>query len=59
MYSCLKMMEQEGNITSYWGDKTMGGRRKYYQITDKGKAAYEENRNNWEYLKRILDNLLK
>lgn len=58
MYSCLKRLEQEGKITSYWGDKTQGGRRRYYMITDKGKTTYVENKNNWEYAKRILDNLI-
>ncbi|WP_199617023.1 PadR family transcriptional regulator [Paenibacillus alkalitolerans] len=58
MYSSLKRMELEGNITSYWGDETQGGRRKYYRITDKGKRTYVENKNNWEYAKSILDKLI-
>ena len=58
MFSSLKRMESEGNITSYWGDETQGGRRKYYKITGKGKSMYSENKNNWEYAKRILDQLL-
>ena len=36
MYSSLKRLEADGNITSYWGDETQGGRRKYYRITAKG-----------------------
>ncbi len=58
MYSSLKRLEGESCITSYWGDETQGGRRKYYQITKKGKQLYSENKSNWEYAKRILDNLL-
>jgi PadR family transcriptional regulator PadR len=58
MYSSLKRLEGDGNITSYWGDETQGGRRRYYQITKKGKQVYVENKSNWEYAKRILDNLL-
>lgn len=58
MYSSLKRLEGEGCITSYWGDETQGGRRKYYQITKKGKQLYAENKSNWEYAKRVLDNLL-
>lgn len=58
MYSSLRRMEHEGNITSYWGDETRGGRRKYYQITDQGKKTYIENKENWEFAKRILDNLI-
>ena len=58
MYSSLKRLEGDGGITSYWGDETQGGRRKYYRITAKGKQIYLENKNNWEYAKRILDQLL-
>lgn len=58
MYSCLKRLEQEGNITSYWGDETQGGRRKYYSITAKGKLTHAENKQNWEYAKKILDALI-
>ena len=58
MYSSLKRLEGDGNITSYWGDETQGGRRRYYRITEKGRRVYSENKNNWEYAKRILDQLL-
>jgi PadR family transcriptional regulator PadR len=58
MYSSLKRLEGDGCITSYWGDESQGGRRKYYQITKRGKQLYAENKSNWEYAKRILDNLL-
>lgn len=58
MYSSLKRLEHEGSITSYWGDETQGGRRKYYRITDEGKQVYTDNKRNWEHAKRILDRLL-
>lgn len=58
MYSSLKRLESDGGITSYWGDETQGGRRKYYKITGKGKEIYSENKKNWEYAKYILDQLL-
>lgn len=58
MYSSLKRLEQEESITSYWGDETQGGRRKYYRITDKGKEAFKTNKLNWEHAKTILDLLI-
>src|SRR5215208_3553202 len=58
MYSSLKRLEADGGITSYWGDETQGGRRRYYCITERGRQVYIENKSNWEYAKRILDNLL-
>lgn len=58
MYSSLKRLENDGHITSYWGDETQGGRRKYYHITDSGRELYESNKQNWDYAKQILDTLL-
>lgn len=58
MYSSLKRLEKDGLITSYWGDETQGGRRKYYRITVGGWAQYQLNMRNWEYSKKVLDKLL-
>ncbi len=59
MYSSLKRLEEnDSQITSYWGDETHGGRRKYYHITVSGRKLYKENVQNWEYTKQILDQLI-
>ena len=58
MYSSLKRLENDAYITSYWGDETQGGRRKYYRITASGQQLYAENKQNWNAAKRILDHLL-
>lgn len=58
MYSSLKRLENDGHITSYWGDETQGGRRKYYRITPSGLDLYKDNKRNWDYAKQILDELL-
>lgn len=58
MYSSLKRLENDGHITSYWGDESQGGRRKYYQVTNSGRAQYASNKRNWDHSKKILDTLL-
>ncbi len=58
MYSAVKRLETEGDIEWYWGDESQGGRRKYFKITKKGRETYAHNKSNWEYSKRILENLL-
>lgn len=58
MYSSLKRLERDGCILSHWGDESQGGRRKYYKIMKKGRCIYLENKKNWEYAKRVLDQLL-
>ena len=58
MYSGLRRLEADGDITWYWGDESRGGRRKYFKITEKGKDTYIRNKGNWEYAKRVLEDLL-
>jgi PadR family transcriptional regulator PadR len=58
MYSSLKRLEKDAHITSYWGDETQGGRRKYYRITESGRDLYKSNKQNWDYAKQILEKLL-
>jgi PadR family transcriptional regulator PadR len=58
MYSSLKRLENDGHITSYWGDETQGGRRKYYRVTASGRQLYQQNKHNWDYAKQILNELL-
>jgi PadR family transcriptional regulator, regulatory protein PadR len=58
MYSSVRRLEADGDITWYWGDESQGGRRKYFRITEKGRATYARNKSNWEYSKRVLDTLL-
>lgn len=58
LYSSFRRLEQDGSITSYWGDETLGGRRKYYSITSYGRGVYDLNRQDWEFTKMIIDKLL-
>lgn len=58
LYSAFRRLEQNGMITSYWGDETTGARRRYYSITNKGKKIYEKNKLEWENAKRLIDKLL-
>lgn len=59
LYSSYKRLEKDGFITSYWGDETLGARRKYYHITEKGRELYYQNKIDWEFTQIILNNLLK
>ena len=33
LYSCLKRLEAQGYVSSYWGEQSNGGRRKYFSLT--------------------------
>lgn len=58
MYSSLKRLEVDGRISSYWGDESQGGRRKYYHITESGRKVYDTNITTWNAAKKILEKLL-
>ena len=58
LYSALKRLESQDFVTSYWGGVSNGGRRKYFQITDKGRKIVEQNLAEWEYSRTVIDSLI-
>ncbi len=58
LYSCLKRLENQELISSYWLDSDIGGRRHYYKLTEKGRDFYEKKQEEWAKSKFIIDNLL-
>lgn len=59
LYTAFRRMEKAQLIRSYWGDETTGARRRYYSITEQGKTAYLQSRQDWENAKTILDRLIR
>lgn len=58
IYTAFRRMEQDGLITAYWGEGGLGGRRRYYSITEKGRSYYEEKKAEWLIINKILNNLI-
>ncbi|MBR2909685.1 MAG: helix-turn-helix transcriptional regulator [Clostridia bacterium] len=58
LYSCLKRLENQGLISSYWTDSDIGGKRHYYKLTDQGKDTYRHNQEEWQRSRQIIDNLI-
>jgi len=58
LYSCLKRLESQGLISSYWEDSDIGGKRHYYKLTEQGKEAYKKNQEDWLRSRQIIDNLI-
>ena len=58
LYSCLKRLENQELISSYWLDSDIGGRRHYYKLTDKGREILQKKQEEWSKSKFIIDNLL-
>ena len=58
LYSCLKRLEGQGLISSYWTDSDIGGKRHYYKLTDEGKNVLEKNQNDWAKSRSIIESLI-
>lgn len=52
LYSAFRRLEQSGYIRTYWGDESVGARRRYYSITEEGRKAYEAYKKDWEDAKK-------
>jgi len=59
LYSSYKRLETGGHVTSYWGDETLGSRRKYYSVTDSGKELFRQNKADWDKTQIVLNKLLE
>lgn len=55
LYVVLKRLENNGLVSSYWGDEQSGGgRRRYFRITNDGIEYLKHKKEEWEFLNNIL-----
>ncbi len=57
LYPVLHKMEKEGLIESFWKYADTGRKRKYYRIKPDGKATLETQKQHWQLVNRVLDQL--
>lgn len=59
LYSSLKRLETLKYVNSYWYDSAdVGGRRKYFKLTESGKNAVNANLDSWSFSRAIIDKLM-
>lgn len=58
LYTSFRRLEENGLISSYWGDENSGARRRYYSITEQGKSEFMENKNDWKEIKKMMSKLI-
>jgi PadR family transcriptional regulator, regulatory protein PadR len=51
-------MEAAELISSYWGEESQGGRRKYYRIAPEGRETYLRNLEDWKRARTLIDRLV-
>ena len=58
LYTAFRRLEENGYISSYWGDESTGARRRYYTITNEGRQALERLKAEWQTAKALIDALI-
>ena len=57
LYPVLHRLEKLGHIEGRWGSSETGRRRKYYRITEMGRAELSEQRKQWQTVDDALRNI--
>jgi PadR family transcriptional regulator PadR len=59
VYPLLSRLKKAGLIDSTWRESTMGPPRKYYRLTEAGRAELAAMAAAWRSVSRAVDSLLK
>jgi len=59
LYPVLHKLEKKGLIESSWEVANTGRKRKYYEITENGKKALQDEKENWSIINQIILKLWK
>jgi len=57
LYPLLSKMRREGLVEYEWKESGAGPPRKYYQLTETGKAQLEELNEYWKYINTTIGQL--
>jgi PadR family transcriptional regulator PadR len=57
LYPLLHRLDRLGHVTTEWRTSAEGRRRKYYMVTDDGRAALADQRRQWETITRALNDV--
>ncbi|MBL8227685.1 MAG: helix-turn-helix transcriptional regulator [Bryobacterales bacterium] len=55
LYPVLHRLERQGYVAAKWAESENGRRRKYYRITDQGRAHLASQRQQW----RVVDSAMR
>jgi len=54
LYPVLHRLERARYVEANWGQSESGRRRKYYRLTNRGKAELEDQRRQWQVVTATL-----
>ena len=59
LYPSLHKLQADGLIVGEWEEKESGRKRRYYHITDKGRAVLKEKMRSWTEICRAVNLILE
>jgi PadR family transcriptional regulator PadR len=59
LYPALHRLEQQGWISSEWGNSENNRQAKYYQLTRTGRKQLADERENWARLSGAIEDILQ
>ncbi|MHC4715198.1 MAG: PadR family transcriptional regulator [Planctomycetota bacterium] len=59
LYPALHKLEKDGLVRARWKSGQANRRRKYYHLTEKGRAVLREKRRSWEELSEAVRTILE
>ncbi len=58
IYPLMRRMQAEGLVETYLAESSAGPPRKYYRLTAKGRASFDEQKDAWRAFARAVDEIL-
>ncbi len=59
LYACLKRLEKQGFVKSYWdASESNGGKRKYYTLTERGREVFITYKTEFERTRDLFGSLI-
>lgn len=59
LYPALHKLEKQAYIACYWVEQEKGPARKYYKITDAGRAILEEKTAEWKRFVQVMNQVIR
>lgn len=59
LYPALRRLEAEGFLQGHWAAQEQGARRRYYGITEHGRAELQQIRRSWTRDYRVIHTFLR
>ena len=58
LYPALYRMEQQGSITSEWGESENNRKAKYYRLTPAGRRRFQRESKKWNCMAEVIAGVL-